>query len=196
MTRIAPLDLDRHPDLLETLKPVRAMLGFAPNSTLIMARHPQLLAAFQQLAAAALGPGRVDAGLKIMVGHIASKAAGCRYCIAHTGHIAERRQVSAAKIDALWDFERSALFSPAERAALAFAQAAAVVPNAVADSDFAALAAHFDAEQMVEILGVIAFYGFLNRWNDSLGTPLEAEPREFAERHFAEKGWSAGKHAG
>lgn len=194
MARIDPLDLETTPGLREKLKTVEAMLGFVPNSTLIMARHPALLAAFQQLAAAALGPGRVDAGLKILVGHVASRAAGCRYCIAHTAHIAERRHVPAEKIEAVWDFERSALFAPAERAALAFAQAAAAVPNAVEDGDYAELKKHFDQEQIVELLGVVALYGFLNRWNDSLGTPLESQPREFAEQHLAASGWAAGKH--
>lgn len=194
MSRIQPLDPDTVPGLREKLEVVEGMLGFVPNSTLIMARRPELLAAFQQLAAAALGPGRVDAGLKVLVGHVASRAAGCRYCIAHTGHIAERRHVPAGKIEAVWDFERSALFTPAERAALAFAQAAGAVPNAVDDGEFAALRKHFDEEEIVELLGVIALYGFLNRWNDSLGTPLESQPRAFAERHLAPSGWSAGKH--
>jgi uncharacterized peroxidase-related enzyme len=194
MSRIEPLDPDSVPGLREKLKVVESMLGFVPNSTLIMARRPELLAAFQQLAAAALGPGRVDPGLKILVGHVASRAAGCRYCIAHTAHIAERRHVTAEKIEAVWDFERSALFSAAERAALAYAQAAAAVPNAVEDNDYAQLKNHFDEEQIVELLGVIALYGFLNRWNDSLGTPLEAQPRAFAEQHLAARGWSIGKH--
>jgi uncharacterized peroxidase-related enzyme len=196
MSRIEPLDPDAVPGLREKLKVVESMLGFVPNSTLVMARRPELLAAFQQLAAAALGPGRVDAGLKILVGHVASRSAGCRYCIAHTAHIAERRHVPAEKIEAVWDYEHSALFTPAERAALAFAQAAGAVPNAVEESDYAALRNHFDEEQIVELLGVVALYGFLNRWNDSLGTPLEAQPREFAERHLAASGWSAGKHGG
>jgi hypothetical protein len=39
-------------------------------------------------------------------------------------------------------------------------------------------------EQVVEIVGVIAMFGFLNRWNDTLATPLEDEPLEFAEKHL------------
>ncbi len=194
MTRIDPLNVVTNPELVEKLKPVRAMLGFVPNSTLIMARHPKLLDAFQLLAMAALGPGKVPPDLKIMVGHIASRAAGCRYCMAHTAHIAERRTVGAEKIEALWDYERSQLFSPAERAALAFAQAAASVPNAVSDSDFDELKMHYDEDQIVEMLGVVALYGFLNRWNDSLATPLEDAPRDFAEHHLSPAGWSVGKH--
>jgi alkylhydroperoxidase family enzyme len=184
MSRITPLTLSA--DLAERLAPVGAMLGFVPNSTLIMARHPALLAAFQQLAAAALGPGRVAPDLKIMIGHIASRSAGCLYCMAHTAHIAERRSVTADNIEAL--------FSAAERAALSFAQAAAGVPNAVADADIAELKKHFDEDQIVEMLGVVALYGSLHRWNDSLATPLEEQPRGFAERHLTGSGWAVGKH--
>ncbi len=196
MTRLTPLDRAAIPDIVASLKPVENILGFIPNSTLIMARHPKLLAAFQGLAAAALAPGKVSDSLKIMVGNVASRSAGCRYCMAHTAHVAERRHVETRKIEALWDYEASPLFDAAERAALRFAQAAAAVPNAVTDADFAALKLHFDDDQIVEILGVVALYGFLNRWNDSLATPLEDQPRHFGAKHLAKLGWSAGKHAG
>ena len=45
------------------------------------------------------------------------------------------------------------------------------------------------------IVGVIAAFGFLNRWNDTMATPLEDEPIEVGERLLAKRGWSAGKHA-
>jgi hypothetical protein len=32
---------------------------------------------------------------------------------------------------------------------------------------------HWDEGEIVEILGVIALFGYLNRWNDSMGTSLE-----------------------
>jgi hypothetical protein len=46
----------------------------------------------------------------------------------------------------------------------------------------------------VEIIGVIATFGFLNRWNDTLATPLEDEPIAVGERFLAAHGWSPGKH--
>ena len=48
--------------------------------------------------------------------------------------------------------------------------------------------------QVVEIVGVIAMFGFLNRWNDTFATPLEDEPLEFGEKHLTAQGWDAGKH--
>jgi hypothetical protein len=34
----------------------------------------------------------------------------------------------------------------------------------------------------------------MNRWNDSMATPLEEEPIEVGEKHLAGKGWTPGKH--
>jgi hypothetical protein len=41
---------------------------------------------------------------------------------------------------------------------------------------------------------VIALFGFLNRWNDTMATPLEDEPIAVGERYLKRGGWTAGKH--
>jgi alkylhydroperoxidase family enzyme len=79
-------------------------------------------------------------------------------------------------------------------AALDVAVAAGCVPNAVTDELFAELHKHWTEEQIVEIVAVISYFGFLNRWNDTLATPLEEEPLHFGEEYLASHGWSAGKH--
>ncbi len=37
-------------------------------------------------------------------------------------------------------------------------------------------------------------FGFLNRWNDTMATPLEHVPLLFAQQAAGERGWSPGKH--
>jgi len=69
------------------------------------------------------------------------------------------------------------------------------VPNGVSDQDFAALKPHFDEDQIVDIVAVISGFGFLNRWNDTLATPLEDTPIAHATDHLAKTGWTTGKHA-
>jgi hypothetical protein len=44
------------------------------------------------------------------------------------------------------------------------------------------------------ILGVVALFGFLNRWNDSMGTTLETPAVEVGAEHLAGRGWQVGKH--
>jgi alkylhydroperoxidase family enzyme len=114
--------------------------------------------------------------------------------MAHTASGAIHFGIDPARLAALADFPSSPLFTTAEKAALALAVAASAVPNAVTDATFAALRAHWGEEQIVEIVAAVAMAGFLARWNGTMATPLEDEPREVAEKHLAPQGWSAGVH--
>jgi len=70
----------------------------------------------------------------------------------------------------------------AERVALDFAIAAASQPNDVTDELFEKMKRHWSEGQIVEIAATVALFGFLNRWNDTMATPLEEEPIEVGER--------------
>jgi uncharacterized peroxidase-related enzyme len=193
--RLAPLPADHTPELKEHLEVARQRMGFIPNSMLIMQRNPKLTKAFGMLSAAIWDPdGKVDRKLKRLISHVASRAAGCQYCMAHTAEGAAKYGVDDRKLDAVWDYQTSPLFSPAERAALDLAVAASCVPNAVTDEMFLELRKHWSEDEIIEIVGVISVFGFLNRWNDTLATPLEESPLHFGEQHLAAHGWEAGKH--
>jgi len=193
--RIEPLPPETSPELSEQFEAMRKNLGFVPNSILIMQRKPKLARALAQMTAAVWDPdGAVDRGFKRIVAHVASRAAGCQYCMAHTAGGALHFGVEDEKLAAVWDYQKSPLYSEAERATLDFALAAASVPNAVTDEMFADLRTHWTEEQIVEIVGVISLFGFLNRWNDTMATPLEDEPIQVAEKYLARGGWKIGKH--
>jgi uncharacterized peroxidase-related enzyme len=196
MSRLAPLPREAVASLEDILGRSEGRMGFLPNSQLIMARRPEILRAFAQLGAAINGPSStIDPQLRNLVSQMASRAAGCGYCMAHTAHTAERIGIAAEKENALWEFATSPLFSAAERAALRVAQGAAQVPNAVTDADFAELQKHYSDTQIVDIVAVIALFGFLNRFNDTMATQLESSPIEAGKRYLAERGWTVGKHA-
>ena len=170
-------------------------MAFEANSLKVMARQPTILQGFMGLSAAILGPGAtLDPVLRQMIAHISSAAAGCAYWYSHTAHGAEHRGAEAEKLAALWEFETSDLFTPAEKAALDLALAAGSVPNQSTDDHFAALCKHYGENEIVEIVGVIALFGFLNRWHDTLATTLEDSPLAFAEAHLAPNGWLGDKH--
>lgn len=157
------------------------LMGFQPNDALVMARSPALLKAAGALVAAAYGPGKVDDGLKRLIGEATSKAAGCFYCSAHAAKGAETHGVDPARIEAVWNFEESDLFTDAERAAIRVAMKSGMSPNETTDEDFAALREYFDDDQIIEIVSVIAMFGFLNRWNSTLKTALEPSPGKTIE---------------
>ena len=50
--------------------------------------------------------------------------------------------------------------------------------------------------KIVELLGVVAMFAFLNRWNDTMATPLEAVPTALARDVLGAQGWDPGKHGG
>lgn len=195
MTRIKPLTLDELPDETQaSLKFSENLMGYVPNSVMTMAHWPELLAAFRGLVSVIYGPSAIDNGLKRMIGAVVSAAAGCQYCMAHTTLGARDVGVDEEKVAAVWDYQTSALFSAAERAALGLAFVAGQVPNAATDEHFAALDAHFDERQKTEIMAVISMFGFLNRWNDSLATALEDKPLESASNLFTPDQWQPGQH--
>lgn len=195
MSRLDPLPPETTPELKPHFDFFLTTLGFAPNSVLTMQRRPRLVQAFAQLNAAVMDPaGEVDLGFRRLVGHLASKAAGCLYCQAHTMLGAQNFGVDAARLEALWDFRTSPLYSEKERVALEFALAAAAQPNAVTDELFADLRRHWTDGQVVELLGVVAMFGFLNRWNDTMATPLEPVASSVAARYLGASGWEPGKH--
>ncbi|MCA1779989.1 MAG: carboxymuconolactone decarboxylase family protein [Xanthomonadaceae bacterium] len=195
MAFLEPLPADATPELAETFDHFREILGFVPNSLLTMQRKPEIVRAFGQLTSAIMDPGgSIDPGLKRLLAHFASRASGCQYCQAHSLIAAGISGVSQEKLDAIWDYQSSPLYSEAERAALDFALAAGSVPNGVDHDVIARLRQHWDEDQVVEMLGAVCLYGFLNRWNDSLATELEDSPRALGERVLGRGGWTGERH--
>lgn len=195
MAHLKPLPAETHPELAKDFKIFEEILGFVPNSLLTMQRRPKMVEAFGVLTKAVMDPeGEVDLGFKRLIAHFASRAAGCQYCEAHSLIAANIHGVSQEKLDAIWDYQTSPLYSDAERVALDYAMAAGSVPNAVDEELMVRMKTHWSENQIVEILGAVCLYGFLNRWNDSMATDLEEPPKQMGERVLAKGGWTGGKH--
>ena len=182
--------------LAEVEQTYQRTLGFVPNGLRIMARRPEIVKGFIALRRAVLDPasGTVPAELKNLCAHLASRTHGCMYCQAHSLQGASRSGAEQARLEAVREFATSVLFTEAEKAALDFSVKAASVPNGVTDTDVERMREHWDEGQIVEILAAVSLYGFLNRFNDSLATPLEEGSATFAEEAIGEQGWTRGKH--
>lgn len=194
MSRLKPLAREQLGELEPAFQSFQKRMGFVANSGLIMARRPSILKALAELARAVMEDGEIPLSLKSCICQIASWTTGCLYCQAHFANNVLRSGVEPEKLENLWNFERSSLFTAAERAALRFAVAASQVPNSVTDEHFTQLHAHWDDGRIVEILATVCYAGFLNRWNDSLATTLEEMPAQVARAHLGATRWQAGKH--
>ena len=194
MALVEPLSPDTDPEVKKLAEFFQGPLGFTPNSILTMQRRPAIAKAFIELNKAVTEPISISSELKRIIGYMTSLTAGCRYCQAHLALGSSRFGAADEKIQAVWEFRSSPLFTPAERAALEFAQAASSVPNAVTPEVENELKKYWDDDAIVEILAEVALMGFLNRWNDSMGTTLEDTPKELGEQVLTKAGWSLGKH--
>ena len=193
---VSPLPSNTHEEIADLTTFFNETLGFCPNSVLTMQHRPAIAIAFIQLNKAVMANhGRVTSALKRLIGYVSSSKAGCQYCRAHTILAAERYGAASEQLAHICEYSTHPAFSPAERAALDFAVAASAVPNAVNSSIMENLRQHWDDGEIVEILGVIGLFGYLNRWNDSMGTRIEPGATNAGEKHLAKHGWTTGKHA-
>ena len=169
-------------------------LGFCPNSVLTMNKKPLMADAFINLNKAVMdNAGSISSEFKRIIAYISSNTAGCRYCQAHTIRAAQRYGASDKRLQQAWDFENSKLFSMKEKIALRFVIAASTSPTNTRLFE-RELKANWSEEDILEMVSVIALFGFLNRWNDVMGTTLEEEAKQSAEQYLYQAGWEIGKH--
>ena len=195
MPLVTPLSPDHDIETKTLAEFFNETLGFCPNSVLTMQHRPAISKAFINLNKAVMeNQGRVTSSLKRMIAWVSSNATGCRYCQAHAIRAAERYGAEQEKLDNIWEYKTHPAFSPAERIALDFSLAASVIPNAVTEEIKTELYQHWNEGEIVEMLGVISLFGYLNRWNDSMGTTLEEDAIASGNQYLEKNGWEIGKH--
>ena len=196
MPLVEPLTDISDPEVKELVNFFNETLGFCPNSVLTMQRRPGIAKAFVQLNMAVMeNHGKLTSEFKRLIAFVSSNTAGCRYCQAHTIRAAERYGASLVRLENVWDFENQDCFSDAEKSALKFAQEASMVPVNVAASTEMQLHAYWSNEDIVEIMGVVALFGYLNRWNDVMATTLEDGANLSGSDLLKGTSWVPGKHA-
>ena len=196
MPLVEPLTDISDPEVKELVNFFNETLGFCPNSVLTMQRRPGIAKAFVQLNMAVMeNHGKLTSEFKRLIAFVSSNTTGCRYCQAHTIRAAERYGASLERLENVWDFENQDCFSDAEKSALKFAQEASMVPVNVAESTEMQLHAYWSNEDIVEIMGVVALFGYLNRWNDVMATTLEDGANLSGNELLKGTSWVPGKHA-
>ena len=192
---VTPLDRNATPQAAKMADFYDETLGFTPNSLFTMMHRPRIADAFVEMNQAVMeNKGRVTSALKREIAYLSSMTTGCRYCEAHAIRAAERYGSTEERMQNIWEYKTHKAFSTSDRAAFDLAIAASQVPNAVNQALAEEARAHWDEGEIVEIMGVVALFGYLNRWNDSMGTQLEEPAAKTASDHLGQKGWNRGKH--
>ncbi len=217
---INPLSAEEAKEFRSILKISEQVMGYIPNSMLTMAKDRELFMSFGLLSMRCMNvednksilgtvwpfikmlflkffgkePKRIDMKLRALISTAVSFSAGCSYCQAHSVTLASRYGVSDQKVKNILKYNESDDYTEKERTALNIAFAAGATPNRVTKDHFQKLAEHFSEEEIIDIVATISYLGFLNRWNDTMGTYLEGEPFKYASENISGIGWIAGKH--
>jgi len=181
---------EEHKDFEDLFKGVEAFMGYLPNAHITMAERPELLLAFSGLASTVFQSEGIDVQTKQLIALATSISSGCKYCQAHTSHGAERAGLEEEKITDILNYSESANYNDQERAILDLAFAAGMTPNKSTKTHFDNLKKYFSKKEIIDIVSVISLFGFLNRWNDTMGTVLEEIPENFVENKLKPLGWS------
>lgn len=194
MARIAPLKQQDLPQCRQALEAIERDHGYVPNSFLTMARVPALLQA-QDLFAQALWYGdELTPQVRHLVAYAFSVYNGAMYSAAHTACAGAQPALAVAKLQQILRAEPAEMFDACELALLELCRAAARQPSEVTDAHWRRLRLWFDERQLFLITGLIAWHSFLNTWNTTMRTELEAQPRSFAQTHLRAAGWSGERH--
>tara|TARA_B100000575_G_scaffold247986_1_gene213737 strand:+ start:3754 stop:4353 length:600 start_codon:yes stop_codon:yes gene_type:complete len=192
---VSPLDRNSTTQAKEMAVFYDETLGFTPNSLFTMMHRPRIAKAFLEMNQAVMeNKGSVTSSMKREIAYLSSMTTGCRYCEAHAIRAAERYGSSQERLENIWEYKSHEAFSESDRAMFDLAIAASQIPNGVSEEIKARAKKFFNEGEIVEILGVVALFGYLNRWNDSMGTELENPAVKSAEKILGKKGWEVGKH--
>lgn len=190
MERITPVEGKHAPLLLKALNwASRRWFGQESTPTKILAHNPGFLFPSVVMSRFVQGKTALPPATRFLAMDLVAEINGCAWCIDFGQAMGLKQGISAEKFAAIADYATSSLFSPAERAALAYADAVTQTGAHVSDVTFATLRQHFSEREIVELTVAIAAENFFNRFN----APLGIESQGFCA--IPDRPMATGRHA-
>ncbi|HST58454.1 MAG TPA: carboxymuconolactone decarboxylase family protein [Longimicrobium sp.] len=153
--------------LIQGIARRRVGQDFAPLQ--VVSHAPPMLLPYTQMAAFTQGRADLPPGVRALARHMASHLNGCAWCMDYGEHLATGMGVPAEKLARIHAYATDPAFTPAERAAIAFAEQMTQVGGRVDDETFAEARRHFSEREVVELTLAVAAENFFNRMNAALG---------------------------
>lgn len=167
--RIQPIESPRNPFLRLMYWAMNRQFGKAITPVkVVFARLPRAVAAQLGIYFGLSGKHGIDPGLQLLLQSHVATMNGCSFCVDIGRAVATYQGLTFEKLDAVSSYRTSPLFTPAERAALAYVEEA-TAQKRVSDETFATLRTHFDDEQIVAITWLNAVENYFNLINGPLG---------------------------
>lgn len=134
----------------------------------VYARVPNALKASHEISKLMEHGFSLDKELQFLLKYHIAAVNECHFCVDIAEAMALRGEISVQKARKLHNYPEDPVFSPAERAALAYAEEVTRTKTA-SDATFAELRRHFSDTEMVEITLLNALENYYNLVNRPLG---------------------------
>lgn len=170
----APAELAALYDKLE------AERGRVPNMFKALANVPALALGIAGFLKPLMSEGALPAWYKELIATRVASLNQCEYCISSHRFLAGLRGATPQQI-ASYDTFETGPFTEKEKAGFRYAGLLHESGHAIDEAAFAALSAHFDASEIIELTFVAAAFEMFPRFNSALHIPVTPLP---------EAGWS------
>lgn len=149
--------------------------GVVPNMFKALSNVPELVLGIAALLKGLMGEGALDGWYKELIATRVASLNDCEYCISAHQYLAAQRGATPEQV-ASYDSYETGAFSEKEKAGFRYADLLHVSGHAVDDAAFAAVSAHYNANEIIELTAVAAAFEFFPRLNTALHIPVTPLP--------------------
>lgn len=151
--------------------------GYVPNMFKALGNVPGLALGIAALLKPLMGEGALVGWYKELIATRVASLNDCEYCVSAHRYLAAQRGATAEQVASYDSFETGP-FAEKEKAGFRYAGLLHVSGHAIDEAAFAAVSAHFNAEELIELTAVAAAFEFFPRFNSALRIPVTPLPEE------------------
>lgn len=176
VARVPMLEREQVPDDVAALyDKIYVDRGVVPNMFKVFANVPALVMGIAALLKPLMAEGALVGWYKELIATRVASLNECEYCISAHRYLAGQRGATPEQVASYDSFETGP-FSEKEKAGFRYAGLLHVSGHAIDDAAFAAVSAHFNTEEIVELTAVAAAFEFFPRFNSALRIPVTPLP--------------------
>jgi uncharacterized peroxidase-related enzyme len=157
--------------------------GCVPNMFKALGNVPGLAVGIAALLKPLMGEGALVGWYKELIATWVASLNNCEYCVSAHRYLARQRGATVEQAERYGTFENGP-FTEREKAGFRYAGLLHVSGHAIDDATFAAVSAHFNAQELIELTAVAAAFEFFSRFNSAMRIPVTPLPEKNTELFF------------
>ena len=151
--------------------------GCVPNMFKALGNVPGLALGIAALLKPLMGEGALVGWYKELIATWVASLNNCEYCVSAHRYLARQRGATADQAERYGSFEDGP-FTEREKAGFRYAGLLHDSGHAIDDAAFAAVSAHFDTQELIELTAIAAAFEFFSRFNSAMRIPVTPLPEQ------------------